>query len=180
MPLRSRPPRAAALAVATLLAAVGLPAAAEVEVRWLQPEQFSDAGRSPVDRERTMQTLGSHFARLGERLPVGQTLQVDVLDVDLAGELEPFRWNDARVLRGRVDGPHLSLRYRLHEGGRTLREGRADLSALGYLHELRTVVGRNHSLAHEKRLVERWFGETFDLRQAPPDRTGGPMPRRGS
>lgn len=164
MPLRTSPLRTAALAAISLLAAVALPAAAEVEVRWLQPERFSDAGRSVVERERTMQTLGEHFARLGERLPAGQTLQVEVLDVDLAGRQEPFRWNDARVLRGRADGPHLSLRYRLLEGGRTLSEGRADLSDLGYLDRVLPVGARDGELAHEKRMVERWFGETFGAR----------------
>ena len=170
MPLRTKslfsiPVRSAALAAATLLAAAALPvAAAEVEVRWLQPERFSDAGRSTYDRERTMQALGEHFARLGERLPAGQTLQVEVLDVDLAGRQEPFRWNDARVLRGRADGPHLSLRYRLLEGGRTVSEGRGDLSDLAYLDRVLPVGARDGEFAHEKRMVERWFGETFGAR----------------
>lgn len=164
MPIRSRPLRAAVLAAATMLAAVALSAAAEVEVRWLQPEQYSDAGRTPYDRERAMQTLGGHFARLGQRLPAGRTLQVEVLDVDLAGEIEPRRWHDVRVLRGRVDGPHLSLRYRLLEGGQTVSEGRADLTDIAYLHGLRAAAGRDGGLAHEKRLVDRWFRDTFAVR----------------
>lgn len=163
MTFPTHPLRAAAVAAA-LISGLALPAAAEVEVRWLQPEQFSDVGRSTVDRERNLEALGGHFARLGERLPAGQTLQIEVLDVDLAGEIEPFRWDDLRVLRGRADGPHLSLRYRLQEGGQTLQEGRADLSDIGYLHGLRTVAGRDGELAHEKRMVERWFRDTFAAR----------------
>ena len=52
------PPLGAALALLVTCTAIGLPArAGEVEVRFIDPDKFADAGRSNRDRERTLQTL---------------------------------------------------------------------------------------------------------------------------
>jgi hypothetical protein len=160
----ARSPRSAALASLVLPAAraTALPATAgTVEVDWVQPEHYSDAGRSIVDRERTLQTLTGHFERLGRRLPDGQTLKLEVLDIDLAGELQPWGWHELRVLRGRADWPHLTLRYTLLEGDATLQAGQARLSDMNYLMALRGHAPGAGDLAYEKRMLSRWFDETF-------------------
>ena len=69
-------PRAiAALLPLALLAATALPAAAagKVEVSFIEPDKFADAGRSSLDRERTLKTLGDYLQALGSELPDGQT-----------------------------------------------------------------------------------------------------------
>ncbi len=159
----SRPTtRLSALAGAALLAAaIGTPlgahAAGQVQVKWIEPEKFADAGRGGVERERTLQTLSEHLQALGKQLSDGQTLDIEVTDVELAGELEPFSrlHHDVRVLRGRADWPRISLRYTLSQGNRTLARGEADLSDPNYLYRS-PRLGQGHALAYEKRLLDDW------------------------
>jgi hypothetical protein len=164
--------RPLALAAATVLAALlsaplAAQAAGQVKVKWIEPEKFADAGRGAFDRERTLQSLGEHLQRLGQRLPMGQTLDVEVTDLELAGELEPFSrfHQDVRVLRGRADWPRISLRYTLSEGSRTLARGEADLSDPNYFYRsLR--LGQQGALAYEKRMLDDWVATL--VASAPP------------
>lgn len=149
--------------VATLCAAIAAPqahAAGTVEVQWLKPDNYADAGRSGVDRERVMKNLGDHLQKLGKQLPDGQVLKLTVTDLNLAGEIEPFRWHDLRVLRGRADWPQMSLRYTLSADGRTLKSGEAQLQDMGY--NLSSPANlRQEDLGYEKRMVNDWFKATF-------------------
>lgn len=154
-------PVALAGAAALLAAALALPfaahAAGQVQVKWIDPEKFADAGRGTLDRERTLDALAEHLKGLGQKLPDGQTLSIEVTDLELAGELEPFgRFHqDVRVLRGRADWPRISLRYSLSDGTRTLARGDADLSDPNYLfRSLRST--RTGALAYEKRMLDDW------------------------
>ena len=131
-------------------------AAGTVELRWVDPAGFSDVSRNPVERERELQSLGSYISQLGKRLPDGQTLFIEVTDLNLAGELQPFSWRDARALRGGADWPQMELRYSLHSGGRTVRSGQAQLADMNYFFGL-----RSDDLGYEKRMVERWFKDEF-------------------
>jgi Protein of unknown function (DUF3016) len=152
-----------AAAAATTAALLGGPAhaAATVEVRYVEPDNFADIGRSSWDRERTMKALTAHLQKLGLALPEGQTLRLDVTDVDLAGDIRPWGTHELRVLRGQADWPQISLRYTLLEGERTLKSGEVRLSDLAYM---QTLSGRDRpgeELAVEKRMMRRWFAETF-------------------
>ncbi len=146
-------------AMATLLA--GPAAAATVEVRYLEADNFTDIGRSSWDRERALKALTAHFQKLGLALPENQTLRIDVSNIDLAGDIRPWGWHETRVLRGQADWPSISLRYTLLEGERTLKSDEVRLADLGYL---QTLSGRDRpgdELAFEKRMVRRWFADTF-------------------
>jgi len=136
-------------------------AAGTVEVSWVQPETYSDAGRSVVDRERTMKSLGEYLTQLGRQLPDGQTLKLEVLDVDLAGEIEPMGWHDVRILRGRADWPHMTVRYTLQGGGQTLKAGEAQLSDMNYFAFQHGLGKYGSELAHEKRMIAQWFSDNF-------------------
>ncbi len=150
------------LALASLfVVASSLPAraAGSVEVNWLHPEQYADAGRSVVDRDRALQALGEYMGRLGQRLPDGQTLKLDVLDLDLAGEIEPYGrhgWNEVRILRGGADWPRMKIRYTLSADGRTLQSGQANLADMRY-----SMSTREEELGYEKHMIDKWFKATF-------------------
>jgi hypothetical protein len=146
--------RAAALLPLTLCLQSPAHAAGTVEVRWIEPARFSDVSRNPIERERELQQLGSDIARLGQQLPDGQALLLEVTDLNLAGEMQPLRWAEVRVLRGGADWPQMELRYTLQSGGRTLKSGQARLADMNYFFGLR----RDQS-GYEKRMVERWFKE---------------------
>ncbi len=155
----------AALAAALLATAAGATpaahAAGKVVVNYQQPEQFADIGRSSWDRERTLKTLSGHFEALAARLPEGQTLRIEVTEVDLAGEIRPWGWHELRVMRGSVDWPTVGLRYTLQEGERTLKSGEERLSDMNYLNTLQARDRPETEMAHERRLLRRWFEATF-------------------
>lgn len=144
---------------ALALGAIGLgtaAAAGKVEVRFVDPEHFADAGRGPWEIARTTQTVEKHFKELAQQLPDGQSLSVEVLDIDLAGELRLVRTQEVRIMRGRADWPRMKLRYTLSADGHTLRTGEEALSDMNYLqNSLRPAPGTD--LAYDLRMVDAWF-----------------------
>jgi hypothetical protein len=152
---------AAAAALLALLAPAAQ-AAGRIDLSYVKPEQFSDAGRFSSDRERTLKSLSEYFAKLGQRLPDGQTLKVEVLDIDLAGEIRPSRsGQDIRVLRGGADWPRITLRYALQGAAGTLKSGQADLADMSYQDFVHGQSLNYGDLPYEKHMVERWFDQTI-------------------
>jgi hypothetical protein len=143
---------AAALLAATL--AVPALAAGRVDVEFVDPDRFADAGLGRAERERTLQALAAHLQRYGARLADGQRLVVRVADVDLAGELRFTPRGELRIANGRVDAPRLSLHWALDGAAGPLRRGDDTLTDLAYLQRLPRQAGE---LAHEKRLLDDWF-----------------------
>lgn len=143
-----------------LLLAPAAQAAGRVEVSFKDPLNFTDIGRGPIDTERHVKLLTEHLQALGRRLPDDQVLKVEVLDVDLAGTVEPmFRHReDVRVLKGSTDWPVITLRYTLTAGGRTLGSGEETLKDMAYLFGLRGLRA-DEPLAYDRRLLTRWFEE---------------------
>jgi hypothetical protein len=151
----------AGAACTLVLAANPAAAAGKVEVSFKEPEKFADIGWSTSDRERALKSLGDYLQALGKDLPDGQTLQLQVLDVDLAGRLEPLRWREIRVMTGRTDWPHMTLRYTLQGAGTTLKSGEAELSDMNYLFGTRAAGQLDGEFVYEKRMLQRWFAQTL-------------------
>ncbi len=140
----------------------GLAQAGTVEVHFIQPDQFADAGHGS-DAERVRSTLDKHLQALGQQgLPAQQTLRIDVLDIDLAGETRPMTGlaRDLRVLKGRADWPQMHLRYTLSDGDRVIASGDDQLSDMAYLsHPARP--GSGDALPYEQRMLSDWFRSRF-------------------
>ncbi|MBV7538368.1 DUF3016 domain-containing protein [Duganella sp. sic0402] len=135
-------------------------ALAEVSVSYVKPEDFTDVPRGEVDRERTLKDFSDYFATLDKKLPQGQSLKIEVLDIDLAGRLYPRRaGDDIRVLTGGADWPRIRLRYTLEENGTVLRSGEDQLSNMNYQWS-RTGYFDNDTLRYEKQMLDEWFKKT--------------------
>ena len=151
--------------------ALATPATAAVSVNFVHPESYSDANtygryRGPASPS-LLRELEAHFAKLGTRyLPAGQELRIDVLDIDLAGEYEPFRFYlyDVRVLRG-VTWPRIKLRYVLQQNGQVLREAEELVADQAYLMGV-PRLGNTDRLYYEKRMLEDWFRQRFAEKRA--------------
>jgi hypothetical protein len=163
--LRSKP-ASVLFTVAVALASAALPAhaAGSVEVSYVKPDQFSDAGRTPMAREATMKSLTAFLQTLGRKLPDGQTLRVQFTDINLAGELQPWRTDEVRVLRGRADWPRISLHYTLLASDKVIASGDADLSDMNYLASPPLDKPRLGDLPFEKRMLQKWFDTTVIAR----------------
>ncbi|MBD9638950.1 DUF3016 domain-containing protein [Ensifer sp. ENS07] len=145
-----------AVTVALLL---GSTAYASVSVDFVHPEKFRDPDfRSFSERNRLISEFRGYFETLaGRYLKKGQALRIDVLDVRLAGQYEPWRpyFDDVRILRDSTP-PRFKLRYKLTEGGRVLAQGEEVVSDLNYLwtSSARTAMERH---PYEKEMLRDWF-----------------------
>jgi hypothetical protein len=144
--------------IATLASAAAT--AGTVEVRFIEPDKFADARDGVHSREDVLKTLEERLKQLGaKKLPASQTLQVEVLDIDLAGDAFPrVALRDTRVLRGRADWPRMHLRYTLREGDKVIKSGEDRIADMNYLMgSLR--ASQDSPLPYEKRMLDNWFDE---------------------
>ncbi len=150
------------MAATALLASIAGPAHAGVTVTFTHPEKYADMPFSPRDKQEVMDALKLHFDKLGTSLPAGQDLKVEILDIDLAGRIEPQARasQDLRILRGGADWPMIALRYSLESQGKVLKSGEDRLADTNYL------LGHNQyasgeNLRYEKRMLDHWFKKTL-------------------
>ena len=158
--------RALAWALSALVLALPLVvgAAGKVEVKYIEVEKFADIGRASFDREQTLDAMTRLLQQLGEALPDGRTLRLEITDIDLAGELEPVsNGRELRVLRNRADWPRMSLRYTLLDGQRTVKSGEARLQDMNYIDNI-GLADRGRALSAERNMLKRWFDTTLMAR----------------
>ena len=151
---------ALALALGLGLAEPAL-AAGKLDVQYVDAEKFADIGFGGIERERNLKTLSDCLQKLAAQLPDGQTLQLTVLDVDLAGQVWPGSLREVRVLRGRADWPRVHLQYTLRQGDTTLKSGDAQISDMDYLDHTVLLADNQGSLSYERRMLQVWFRKTF-------------------
>jgi len=149
-------------ALAGLLALGAGMASAEVKVTYVDSDKFIDLPFSPWDREDVLKRFTQHFNKLGERLPQGQDLAIEVTDIDLAGREYPAprSGRDLRVMKGMADWPIMNLRYWLTQNGQVLKTGDAKLSDMSYQQRI-SRFSDSDPLRYEKRMIDEWFDETI-------------------
>jgi hypothetical protein len=140
-------------------------AAGTVQVKFVEPDKFADVrGMHQRVDEDLLKILEAHFqVSASKHVPDGQTLSIEVLDVDLAGEFRP-RFSaspDVRVLGLGADSPHIKLRYALSSPSGAAQLAEVQLSDLGYLHRSTGRYGSSESLRYERRMIDEWVGKTF-------------------
>jgi hypothetical protein len=150
------------LAIAAALLATGaVHAAGTVQISFTDPEKFADVRDRAYRVEDNVKALEKVLADAARPYVAdGQTLKIEVLDVDLAGETRPgARSSDLRVLRGRADWPRITLRWSL-EGDGPARSGQAVVQDMNYLKRAPAPVYDTH-LVYERRMLDDWFREQF-------------------
>lgn len=158
MPLQIR-----LLVVSSLAAAAFAATAGTVNVSFVNPTSYWDAGNSVWDEQANLKLLAGHLQKLGLRsLPPGHVLQLEVLQVDLAGNVRTFHSNvsSVRVITGGADWPRIHLRYALQADGKTIASGQDWVADTNYTHGL-AARGDNEALFYEKRMLTTWFRMRF-------------------
>ncbi|MGV8941851.1 MAG: DUF3016 domain-containing protein [Lysobacter sp.] len=145
-----------------------LPEEGPVQVAWQDPAGFREIsrGQDHIDRlhgvwvRQLAQYLRSEAER---RLPVGERLQVTFIDIDRAGEYEPWlgpRYSDVRIMRD-IYPPRIRLEFRrLDAKGQVLAEGERQLVGSDYLSRSR-MTRDDDPLRYEKQLLEDWLRREF-------------------
>ena len=146
-------------AVAALLASSA--AWAQVSVTYVKPDDYTDVPRNLMDRERTLKDFTEYFKTLNKKLPAGQQLKIEVLDIDLAGRLYPRRDGDEiRIMNGGADWPHVHLKYTLEQDGQVLRSGDEQLSNMMYQGRVGGYFDSD-ALRYEKQMLDDWFNKSI-------------------
>lgn len=158
------------LVAAALLAAGSASADASapqptLAVRFVDPQQFTDASFS-YDRERersiVLRGIEQHLRQLAAaRLAPDRSLEIEVLDVDLAGRFEPWRARTAevRVVR-EIDWPRITLRYTLRDDDDILASGEDQVVDMSFLRTT-NLYDRHDRLRYEKAMLDDWFERRF-------------------
>jgi hypothetical protein len=140
------------------------PLRAEVSVKFVEPRQFTDTGAYGYDSEHNLRALERHLKTLGGRcLKAGETLEVQVFDVDLAGRNEWWHSGayDLRVMR-EITWPRVELGYlRRDAAGAVLAEGREQVADMNYLWRSAYVRHDRDALPYEKAMLRDWFERRF-------------------
>ena len=145
----------------------GPEAASRLSVTFVQPERFTDVKDSVLRSERgtadLLGDLGRYLRAEGERqVPAGLALEVRVTDVDLAGEIEPWRgpqFDRVRIMR-EIYAPRIDLEFRLVDGqGAVVKQGRRVLRDPLYL--TRAASNDSDRLRYDKQLLGDWLRQEF-------------------
>ncbi|KRB72533.1 hypothetical protein ASE07_27080 [Noviherbaspirillum sp. Root189] len=136
----------------------------------MHPDTFTDsqlkanfAGPDPV----VLQTITNHLLGLGTRCLQGsQTLDVEIHDIDLAGQLEWWHGaggRDLRVMR-EMTWPRMDVSYVLRGEKGHSSEAREKINDMNYLSN--SYAARNATIAtiplpYERAMLTRWFETHF-------------------
>jgi hypothetical protein len=157
--------------ITPLFAAAATPAESAVSVTYVNPQQFTESrmyGRQDrFNRIDYLAQLKAYLIKQGQTiLKPGQSLHVDITDIQLAGAYEPWRgprWDYVRIMRD-IYPPRIDLDFKLvGEDGNVLREGKRTLRDLDYLHSAVTVAAAEGApLYYDKALLHRWLSRGPD------------------
>lgn len=137
-------------------------AAGTVAVSFVEPASFRDVRDAQLRSDANLAALRRHIETAAvAHVADGQTLRIEVTDVDLAGEIRHgASAQSMRVLRGGADWPRIELRYVLEAPGQAPRSGRAVVQDLSYL-QRGTGLRQGVDLPYERRMLDEWFGTVF-------------------
>jgi len=142
-------------------------AAADLEITWQAPENYTDmlASNEPQQRfhEKTFKKLDNTLAQLTEKLPDGQKLQIKVKDLDLAGRVSAGleRGDYGPRTFNSLDMPRISFTYQLIDAsGKVLQASAVELEDPMFLSSF-NPRRNNGPLPYEKRMLRKWFKEEF-------------------
>jgi hypothetical protein len=139
-----------------------------VHVSYKDPQHFTEAKRSSgvhlVKANDYLKPLKEYITQRAARiLAPGQRLDIEVTDVDRAGEYEPWRgprFDDVRIIKD-IYPPRIDLDFTLTGAdGKVLRQGQRKLRDTAFL--TRSSMGNQDSLRYEKALIDRWLGKGAD------------------
>ena len=152
--------------IAPLFAAAATQAESSVSVTYVNPEHFTENhmyGRQDrFNRIDYLAQLKAYLIKQGQSvLKPGQSLHVDITDIQLAGAYEPWhgpRWDYVRVMRD-IYPPRIDLDFKLVDrDGNVLREGKRALRDIGYLYSSASLAtSEGAPLYYDKALLRRWL-----------------------
>lgn len=141
-----------------------LPEAGPVSVRWNDPATFAELrnshNRYEAARGGWLTDLAGYLRKRAEpRLGSGERLELTIVDIDRAGDYEPwlgFGYRDTRIVRD-IYPPRMTVQFKhVDANGQVLAEGERKLSDPGFLTGI-TPIDSSDPLRFEKRMIDSWL-----------------------
>jgi hypothetical protein len=141
-----------------------LPAAGPVSVAWEDPATFAELRNGPnrydAARGTWLTDLAVYLRKRAEaRLPAGERLELTIVDVDRAGDFEPWHGvnhQDIRIVRD-IYPPRMTIRFKRYDAsGALIGEGERKLSDPAFLLGT-TPINNTDPLRFEKRMIDDWL-----------------------
>lgn len=145
-----------------------LPESGPVSVAWADPATFTELrhSRNRWDSERGtwLTDLAKHMRKRAEaQLPAGERLQLTIVDVDRAGDYEPWRGvnqQDIRIIRD-IYPPRMTVQYkRLDADGKVIAEGESKITDPAFMISS-APFNDTDPLRYEKRMIDSWLRREF-------------------
>jgi hypothetical protein len=141
--------------------------AVRTTVTFFESEKFADVGetqsRTPREAERTLAALKEYFVQQASRvIPANFKLLITVMDIDQAGDFEPWlgpSFDHVRIVKD-LYPPRIEIVFRVIDPeGNVVREGKRELRDPMFMSRLTT--DRNDPLRYEKELIDAWLRQEF-------------------
>jgi hypothetical protein len=140
--------------------------ATPVIVNFIAPDKFTDV-RDEMNSDRGRDWLLGEIKTNIETVArdyvaPGQTLEITITDIDLAGDFEPWRgmeFDHIRIMKD-IYPPRMDLEFKLvGADGKVIKEGKRHLQDLAYL--MNVVLPTSDSLRYDKEMVRSWIRGEF-------------------
>lgn len=137
--------------------------AGEAKVSFTKLDNFTDikAGNEQKERfrERLTEEFTSVFAGFAAKLPEGYQLEINVTDIDLAGDIRPgmtIHYDQIRLMK-EIDWPRIQFTYALKNAQQeVVASGKEELRDMDYLRRFRIPSGKT-SFEFEEKMLQDWF-----------------------
>jgi hypothetical protein len=153
------------LSLVVVLISAATAQAAQVEVKWTNPDKYSDIDAGQEHRQhfkdRTFKAFEEHFAKMAEALPEQQKLIFDITNLDLAGDVNFGGMKRIRIIKD-IFFPRIEFSYQLLNADNTVvKSAEVSLKDMGFLMHS-SLRHRNQTLGYEKDMLDDWFRKTFE------------------
>ena len=146
-----------------------LPESGPVSVHWNDPATFTELrhsqNRYDAERGNWLTDLAQYMRERAEaQLPAGERLELNIVDVDRAGDYEPWhgmQHQDTRIVRD-IYPPRMTVQFRHFDAsGKLVSEGERKLSDPAFLTGA-TPINSSDPLRYEKRMIDSWLRREFN------------------
>jgi len=152
------------LGFAALMTQTSALQAAEVEVKWSNPDKYTDIdageGHRKHFKERVFKSFEEHFVKMAALLPEHQKLVLDITDLDLAGDVNFGGTRRIRIVKD-LFFPRLEFNYQLlNADNSVVKSAEVSLKDMSFLIH-NGLKYRSKSFGYEKEMFDKWFNTTF-------------------
>ncbi|MBT1450357.1 DUF3016 domain-containing protein [Glaciecola sp. XM2] len=142
----------------------------KLKIEFIEPKKYTDIRPSNQSRSRftkqVTRDFEAYFSELAEQLPDGQSLNIKVTDIDLAGDTLSARFpitsllSEVRVIED-IFFPSMDFEYELkNANGDVVQSDIVELKDMNFMNRSGRIQGRD-AFPYEKHMIDRWFSETF-------------------